>query len=328
MEKYNEIHLKNIKSIIRTQTNVNFKEETNCNSVFRYATLVASIICIISLSAFASYKLNALRGDELALSSLYLGDGKCEIIITNLSQYKLDLQKDIKLMQWSTGEEVVGKKGDIHVSTKAIAAGETGVVYIDISDAYDVDQIKNNLEDGDWYYFVLTNDYFIFGHDWMCSIDFIKTDENVAMETHKDFVEEISQTEEYIPEYENGVLIYDDWALPVKELKVSAYFGLQSNGTVSDHINIAGTEEEEIYAVCDGVVTETGFDSTYGNYIVISINETTDVMYGHLKTTNVQKGNSVSKNDVIGYLGKTGRATGPNLSFAVKVNGEYINPIK
>lgn len=328
MEKYRKENLTNIKSLIQKKTDVSFNGKYHTNVVRRNIILAASAMCFISLSAFGYYKFSSLSGDNLSLSSVYLGDGKYEIFVTNLSRHELKLQNKTKLMEWATGNEVEGKAGKIIVEASKIPAGETGIIHIDISEAYNVSDLQNALSDNNWYYFVLTNNDFMFGQDWMCSIDFSVDDIADVIESHNDFVEYITEDEPYIPEYKNEILIYSEWALPTDNLLISSYFGIQNHGIYSDHINIAGSEGDNIYAVADGVVIDIGYVSTYGNYVVLSVDGRTSVTYGHLKEVFVSEGDSVTRNTVIGSMGKTGMATGPNLSFAVCVDGEYINPLK
>ena len=87
----------------------------------------------------------------------YQGDGRFEIVIVNESGRELKLQDNVKVMQWSTGEEVEGDNGKIRMSGLTIAPHSQGVVSIDISEGYDVKAMEENLPEGDWYYFVLTN---------------------------------------------------------------------------------------------------------------------------------------------------------------------------
>lgn len=328
MEKYTSENIINIKSMIQEKTGVSFARSTQIFVMRKYVILAMCLMCFISLSAFGYYKFNSLSGDDLALSSTYLGDGKYEVVIKNMSEHELKLQDKIKVMQWSTGSEVEGKKNAVRVEACEIASGETGIVKIDLSEAYDIEQLKGRLADNDWYYFVLTNNGFAFGQDWMCSFDFNIKNASINTDLHNSFTEYVDDSSSYIPTYEEGILTFEDWASPVKNMKISCYFGKQSNGAISDHINISGIEGEEIYAVSNGTVAEIGFDSIYGNYIVLAVDDNTSVIYGHLKSVNVSKNDVVAINTVIGYMGKTGSATGVNLSFAVIVDGEYINPIK
>lgn len=327
MKKFRRENMSNIKEMIQNETGVNFAGG-NGFRIRRYVILAACMLCFLSLSAFTYYKFNSLNGDDLALSSVYLGDGKYEVIVTNLSEHDLRLQDKVRFMGWTTGEIAADKDGEIYVEAHNIPAGGTGIVKIDISDAYDMDRLQSRLSENDGYYFVLTNNHFFFGQDWMCFINFDKKDEEEALDAHLAGVESRNENNPDPTEYQNGMLAFDDWESPVKDMKVSGYFGEQDNGTMSDHINIAGSEGEEIYAVSDGAIVDTGFESTCGNYVVIAVDEQTTVKYGYLQSVSVSAGDRVCKKDVIGYMGKTGMATGVNLFFAVKVNGQYINPLK
>lgn len=295
---------------------------------YRFVSVAACAVCFLSLSAFAYYKFNSLNGDDLVLSSVYLGEGKYEVIVTNLSEHVLKLQDKVKIQQWSTGEEIVGNGEMVHLAADAIPAGETEIIKIDLSKAYDVEQMQENISERDWYYFVLTNNSFAFGQDWHCPFDFKVKSEEEAIASHNYSLENIRPQETYSPQYEPEELAFEDWALPVKELRISSYFGKRGNDICSNHINVIGKEGDTIYAVQEGIVTDTGFDAFYGNYIVIAIDEQTTVEYGHLLDIAVSKGDRVKKNDVIGSMGNTGMSTGVNLSFAVNVDGEYVNPLK
>ena len=91
-------------------------------------------------------------------------------------------------------------------------------------------------------------------------------------------------------------------------------------------MNIAGTAGDEIYAVADGVVTEAAVESFSGNFITVDLGDDVTVKYGHLKEIKVSEGEKVKQGQVIATLGQTGMATGPNLLFAVSINGEEVNP--
>ena len=93
-------------------------------------------------------------------------------------------------------------------------------------------------------------------------------------------------------------------------------------------ISVKGKEGDDVFAVADGTVMETGFDSKDGNYIVLQVEKGITVKYGHLKDIKVEAGQQVKAGKKIGKLGKTGMATGPSLSFAVYVDGEAVNPLE
>ncbi len=190
-----------------------------------------------------------------------------------------------------------------------------------------MEAMEENLPEGDWYYFVLTNNNFAFGQDWMCSFDFEIEQTADVMDRSADFMEEMAggqRTEE--KQYSTGELAFPDWCWPTVSREVSGFYGIRGNGTYSDHVNIAGADGDEIYAVADGVVLEAAFESSFGNFIVVDLGDGVTVRYGYLKEIKVSEGEEIKQGQVIAALGQTGMATGPNLLFAVSVNGEEANP--
>ena len=92
-------------------------------------------------------------------------------------------------------------------------------------------------------------------------------------------------------------------------------------------MGIAGNEGDSVYAVFDGVISDTGFDDTLGNYIVLNTESGEVVTYGHLSGSKVPTGAQVKTGEIIGLMGKTGNATGTFLSISVMLNGETIDPM-
>lgn len=214
----------------------------------------------------------------------------------------------------------------------AIAPHSQGVVSIDISEGYDVEaMMEEKLQERDVYYFVLTNNNFAFGQDWMCSFDFeIRQTEDImdrmrdSMEQREERERERQEAEE--KQYGTGELMNPAWIWPTVSRDVSSSFGIQENGIYSGHVNICGMAGDEIYAVADGTVTEAAYESGAGNFIVVDLGEGVTVKYGHLKEIRVSEGEEVKQGQVIATMGTTGMATGPNLLFAVSVDGEEVNP--
>lgn len=75
----------------------------------------------------------------------YQSDGSFEIVIIKESDKELKLQDKVKVMQWSTTEEVEGDTGKIRMSGLTIAPHFQGVFSIDISEGYDVRAMEENL---------------------------------------------------------------------------------------------------------------------------------------------------------------------------------------
>ena len=65
----------------------------------------------------------------------------------------------------------------------------------------------------------------------------------------------------------------------------------------------------------------------YGLYVQIEHGGALETRYGHMSRIAVAEGQQVHKGDVIGYVGSTGRSTGPHLHYEVRVDGNAVNPI-
>ena len=66
--------------------------------------------------------------------------------------------------------------------------------------------------------------------------------------------------------------------------------------------------------------------SGYGKHIIIDHGYGYQTIYAHLVRFNVKKGQKIKRGDVIGYVGNTGRSTGPHLHYEVKKRGRHVNP--
>lgn len=83
-----------------------------------------------------------------------------------------------------------------------------------------------------------------------------------------------------------------------------------------------------IYATGDGTVKEAGFDNSgYGNHVVINHGYGYNTLYAHMKKVKVKRGAKVKRGEVIGWIGSTGKSTGPHLHYEVIKNGDKIDPI-
>lgn len=83
-----------------------------------------------------------------------------------------------------------------------------------------------------------------------------------------------------------------------------------------------------IYAASDGVIEQMGPFSSYGNYVRLRHGNQMETAYGHMSrfAKGLHAGMRVSQGEVIGYVGATGRATGPHLHFEILRGGQQINP--
>jgi murein DD-endopeptidase MepM/ murein hydrolase activator NlpD len=84
---------------------------------------------------------------------------------------------------------------------------------------------------------------------------------------------------------------------------------------------------ENVYAVMDGMVTETGWDSKGGgNFIKVKHYERFETAYLHLSEIYYRAGEFVKAGYIIAKSGNSGNSTGAHLHFSVRENGKYINP--
>lgn len=103
----------------------------------------------------------------------------------------------------------------------------------------------------------------------------------------------------------------------------------------------AGIMGTPVVAAADGTVVATNSSCThnwgksyscgcgggYGNYVMISHAGGKMTVYGHLTSLTVSSGQSVSRGQVIGYVGSTGNSTGPHLHYECRLNGVRYNPM-
>lgn len=92
-------------------------------------------------------------------------------------------------------------------------------------------------------------------------------------------------------------------------------------------LDIAADRGQPVYATAGGTVRHVGYQGAYGKLIVIDHGFGLETRYGHLSAYSVKPGATVSRGDVIGKVGATGRATGTHLHYEVLANGKLLNPL-
>ncbi len=107
---------------------------------------------------------------------------------------------------------------------------------------------------------------------------------------------------------------------------ITQYFTWYHNGV--DIANPHGTALPPLYACTSGVVTRAGWDPFgLGLHVRIDHGNGYETVYGHMSRIDVSYGQHVSRGQVIGIMGSTGRSTGPHVHFMVKVHGVPQNPL-
>ncbi len=83
-----------------------------------------------------------------------------------------------------------------------------------------------------------------------------------------------------------------------------------------------------IYATADGTVSLSGNSGNgYGNHVIINHGYGYETLYGHMVRVKARNGQAVKRGEVIGWVGSTGKSTGPHCHYEVHKNGNKIDPI-
>lgn len=120
---------------------------------------------------------------------------------------------------------------------------------------------------------------------------------------------------------------------PIDGARLSSGFGMRKHPVLGYNkmhkgVDFAAPHGTPIYAAGDGTIEKAGPFSSYGNYVRIRHNSSLKTAYAHLKgfAKGVTPGARVKQGQVIGYVGTTGRSTGPHLHYEVLKNNRQVNP--
>lgn len=121
----------------------------------------------------------------------------------------------------------------------------------------------------------------------------------------------------------------NQWILPLESYRITATFGLSSYLWSSVHtgLDFSAPSGTSIRSVANGVVTETGYDGSYGNKTVVTLDDGTEIWYCHQTSFLASVGDVVRGGDPIGTVGSTGNTTGPHLHLEVRPGaGDPVDP--
>lgn len=125
---------------------------------------------------------------------------------------------------------------------------------------------------------------------------------------------------------------YFSWPVPSCTY-ITSKFGYRVHpifGTTKYHagVDIAASSGATIQAAAGGTVSIAEYSDSYGYYCVIYHSNGTTTLYAHMNAQPcVSVGDTVSKGQVIGYVGSTGWSTGPHCHFEIRVNGSCVDPL-
>ncbi len=115
--------------------------------------------------------------------------------------------------------------------------------------------------------------------------------------------------------------------------RVSSGFGYRIDPVYKDRrlhpgLDFTAPVGTPIYAAADGVVKDAGFNTGgYGNRVVVNHGFGYETLYAHMVRIKARVGTKVKRGEVIGYVGSTGKSTGPHLHYEVHKNGTQLDPI-
>jgi len=119
---------------------------------------------------------------------------------------------------------------------------------------------------------------------------------------------------------------------PLDGLTMTSNFGMRVHpvlGGLRAHkgIDLSAPVGTPIHATADGVVGKAAWFGGYGLYVQLEHGNDLETRYGHMSRLNVAEGQHIHKGDIVGYVGTTGRSTGPHLHYEVRVSGVAVNPV-
>jgi murein DD-endopeptidase MepM/ murein hydrolase activator NlpD len=120
---------------------------------------------------------------------------------------------------------------------------------------------------------------------------------------------------------------------PIAVVRITSGFGMRHHpvlgyNKVHQGIDFGGATGTPIYAAGDGVVEQAGRNGGYGNWVKLKHTGGWETGYAHMSrfAPGLHRGQTVKQGQLIGYVGATGRVTGPHLHYEVMKNGVKINP--
>jgi murein DD-endopeptidase MepM/ murein hydrolase activator NlpD len=119
--------------------------------------------------------------------------------------------------------------------------------------------------------------------------------------------------------------------MPLAGMTLTSSFGMRTHPVLGGRrqhngVDLAAPRGTPVYATADGRVGMAQWFSSYGNYVQIEHGGQLQTRFGHLSSYTVTEGEMVRKGQLIGYVGSTGRSTGPHLHYEVRVAGEAVDP--
>ena len=243
---------------------------------------------------------------------------------------------DVKLLSKKIDHQINSAHGTIHASLfeDGTRAGLSEKLILKLADifAWDID-FALNLRDDDQFT-VIYETLFVDGKEFdtgeILGAEFTNQGKTY---TAVRFEDNQGHSGYYTPE--GNALRKAFLQTPMDFARISSHFDLHRKhpilNTIRAHkgVDYAATIGTPVKATGDGKITLRGVKNGYGNVVEIQHGTQYSTLYAHLSRFKVglKQGGSIKQGDVIGYVGKTGLATGPHLHYEFRINGEHVNPL-
>jgi murein DD-endopeptidase MepM/ murein hydrolase activator NlpD len=157
----------------------------------------------------------------------------------------------------------------------------------------------------------------------------LKTDIDIMKDRTSELENQLRLLEQ-VAEKRATILRFTPTIWPVRG-NITSHYGNRLdpfNGDAELHLglDIAGIYGTPVHAPADGVVIYAARKAAYGYLIIVDHGNGLTTRHGHLSRFNVRVGQRIRKNDVIGFVGTTGRSTAPHLHYEVRQNDHPVNP--
>ena len=157
----------------------------------------------------------------------------------------------------------------------------------------------------------------------------LKTDMELLKDRTSDLEGQLRMLEQ-VAEKRATILRYTPSIWPLRG-HITSHYGNRMdpfNGDSEMHLglDIGGIYGSPVHAAADGVVIYAARKAAYGNLVIIDHGNGLTTRHGHLSRFNVRVGQRVRRNDVIAFVGTTGRSTAPHLHYEVRQNDRPVDP--
>lgn len=119
---------------------------------------------------------------------------------------------------------------------------------------------------------------------------------------------------------------------PLDSVRLTSDFGMRTHPVLGQRrghkgVDLGAPTGTPIVATADGLISRASWFSSYGLFVSIEHGGDLQTRYAHMSRLNVAEGQRVRKGEVIGFVGSTGRSTGPHLHYEVRIDGKAVNPV-